>query len=137
MEQLIMLLVFALASVICLKAFAWAGRESIRIEMIDNASVTAQNLAETLRGCGGDTQYALSETARRIGGGYDGKTLHIPYDENWQICRENGAYVLTADEADSRFEGLSRAVVKAVDTDKGEVLFQIETAWQSEVNAHE
>ena len=137
MEQLVMLLVFALASVVCLKAFVWADRESLHIDLVDNASIAAQNTAETLRSCGGGVPYALLESARRIGGEYDGKTLNIQYDENWQICRENGAYILIADEADSGFEGLSRAVVKVVDTDKEEVLFQIETAWQSEVNVHE
>ncbi len=53
MEQLIMLLVFALAAAVCLKVFAYASNVSSKNEAVAQAAVLAQNCAEKLkRSCG-------------------------------------------------------------------------------------
>lgn len=54
MELLIMILVFALAAALCLKAFAKAGEISDRTARMDEASILAQNAAEMLKATHGD-----------------------------------------------------------------------------------
>lgn len=54
MEQLIMILVFALAAAICLQAFVKAEAISLETQRRDEAMVLAQNVAEVLRGTGGN-----------------------------------------------------------------------------------
>ena len=54
MEQMVMLLVFALASALCLQAFVKSGDLSQRSAARDRAAVEAQNAAETLRSQSGD-----------------------------------------------------------------------------------
>lgn len=49
MEQLIMVLVFALASALCLRCFALAGEISERTARRDEAVLIAQNAAERLK----------------------------------------------------------------------------------------
>jgi type II secretory pathway pseudopilin PulG len=53
-EQIIMLLVFALASAICLQVFVKADRQSQRNAAQSQAALTAQNAAETLKSTAGD-----------------------------------------------------------------------------------
>ena len=49
MEQLIMLLVFSLAAVICLRVFAYSLNVSSKNEAVSQAAVLAQNCAEELK----------------------------------------------------------------------------------------
>ena len=58
LEQLVMLLVFALAAALCLQAFALADRLSDRTERFDRAVLEAQRAAETVKHCRGDLQQA-------------------------------------------------------------------------------
>ena len=51
MEQLIMILVFALTASLCLQGFSLADRMSRRHEAREQAVVLAQNTAETLKAC--------------------------------------------------------------------------------------
>lgn len=50
MEQLVMVLVFALSAAVCLQVFALSGGLSRTCEARDRAVVIAQNAAETLKG---------------------------------------------------------------------------------------
>lgn len=59
MELLVMVLVFALASVICLRVFVRAQELSEQTQNRDRAVLAAQNAAETVKACGD-----LSEAAR-------------------------------------------------------------------------
>ena len=59
MEQMIMLLVFALAAALCLQAFVKSEQLSSRSENRDRAVTIAQTAAETIRHCGGDMGNAL------------------------------------------------------------------------------
>ena len=54
MEQLIMILVFAMTAALCLQGFSAANKMSQRQEQMSRAVVLAQNAAETLKGTGGD-----------------------------------------------------------------------------------
>ena len=64
MEQLVMVLVFALAAALCVQVFVLSDQTSRSYEARDRAVVAAQNAAEQLKGCGGD--YAAA--AERCGG---------------------------------------------------------------------
>lgn len=58
MEQLIMVLVFALTAALCLQGFSLADRISRRQEAREKAVVLAQNMAETLKTSYGDLEAA-------------------------------------------------------------------------------
>lgn len=85
MEQMVMLLVFALAAALCLQAFVKSDSLSSRSEARDRAAVLCQNAAETVRHYGGDAQNALSRAAEDLGAAYSEEfvTFSLDYDENW------------------------------------------------------
>ena len=51
MEQLVMVLVFALAAALCVQVFVLSDQTSRSHEARDRAVVAAQNAAENLKGC--------------------------------------------------------------------------------------
>ena len=65
MEQVLMILVFALAAALCVQVFVFSGQSSRRNEARDRAVLEAQNAAETLKsvGRGGDAELVLEKTA--------------------------------------------------------------------------
>ena len=69
MEQLLMLLVFALAALVCLQVFVFSGQTSRRNEARDRAVLEAQNAAEELKSLRGDITLA----AELYGGSCDGQ----------------------------------------------------------------
>lgn len=69
-EQMIMLLVFALAAALCLQAFVKADGISMQGENRSYAVVAAQNAAEVIRHSGGSMEHALSKAADRLGAEY-------------------------------------------------------------------
>lgn len=137
MEQLIMLLVFALAAAVCLRAFVWADTHSAQIETTDRAVLLAQSAAEAIKGSGGDVQNALSSAADILGAKYDGKVLQINYDSSWNPTNENPVYRLTAKGVDSGLDELCKAGICVCEADSKEVIFALETAWQMEVSPRE
>ena len=149
MEQIVMLLVFALAAALCLQAFVKSDQISLRSQTRSNAALAAQNTAEMIRYSGGSMEHALMETAERQGGKYlesagkDGMELQISYDEEWKSVEE-GAYLLTVREIPVQEEGLCKVLIqvreragaenpeKQADLGSGtqsEPLFELETAW--------
>lgn len=56
MEQLVMLLVFALCAAICLKVFAASRAQAEQARHIDHAVLIAQNMAERLKLSGGELE---------------------------------------------------------------------------------
>ncbi len=85
MEQMVMLLVFALAAALCLQAFVKSDDISSRSEARDRAAVLCQTAAETIRCYGGDAQNALSKAAGDLGAEYSEEfvTLSLNYDKDW------------------------------------------------------
>lgn len=152
MEQMVMLLVFALAAALCLQAFVKSDQISLRSQNRSNAALAAQNVAEVIRYNGGSLEYALTETANRQGGSYlENEGLVIAYDEEWKVAAENQAYLLTVQEIPTAEEGLHKVLIKVVsgqnqegtaeqttfgDLAESELLFEMETAWL-EVERHE
>ena len=126
MEQLVMVLVFALAAALCVRAFALADSQSKQLETCDRALLEAQNAAETLKSCGGDYR----EAAELCRGNWDGTTMQIFYDENWQAAEEETAvYTLAVTPAESGNTLLGRAEV-TVTAHGGAPLCVLPTAWQ-------
>ena len=139
MEQIVMLLVFALAAAICLQAFVTADRRSRAMEDREKAAVLCQNAAETLRSSGGDF-FAAAGTLNTTN--WDEDSFMTFYDEDWQPIDSSSPnaypwdYILRADRAETDVPGLGKAEVWAGDAKSGDELFRLEVAWQ-EVTADE
>ena len=76
MEQLVMVLVFALAAALCVQVFVLSGQTSRWNESRDQALVEAQNAAEILKGLSGDYEAACAA----CGGQWNGTMWGISYD---------------------------------------------------------
>ena len=101
MEQLIMILVFAITAALCLQGFAAANKMSLRQERTSQAVILAQNAAEILKATCGDYE-ALSE---------------MP-----------DSYHLTVNPIETADPFLSSANIQIFFED--EMLFEITVAWQ-------
>lgn len=130
MEQMIMLLVFALAAALCLQAFVKSEQLSSYSENRDRAVTIAQTAAETIRHSGGDMGHALTEAAEILGGEYRQGLLWLDYGEDWQPVQSDGAFRLAAQGVPSDVEGLWKALVQVTDEPGEEILFEIEVCWQ-------
>ena len=123
MEQLVMVLVFALAAALCVSCFVTADRLSQRSAMRDEAVIAAQNAAETIKGCRGDFERA----AALLDGTLTNGILELRAQEN--IC-----LVVTPESSGDPL--LGRARVEACASRDGEALFALTVFWQ-EVDDHE
>ena len=131
MEQLVMVLVFALAAALCLQVFVLSDKTSLRNEARDRAVLEAQNTAEKLKSLRGD----FAQARELYGGAFDGQTWGLSYDADWE--REDGgeaAYHILAIRTDSGDPLLGCAEV-TVFTAEGDLLFYLPVAWQ-EVTDH-
>lgn len=136
MEQMVMLLVFALAAALCLQAFVKSDDLSRRSEARDRAAALAQTVAETVRSCQGDMAAAAASLEGLYPYGGDGFPFEIHYNEDWALCGAGEyAYCLRAQLADSGVDGLGKASVEVVSADGQTVIFEIQVAWQ-EVSGH-
>lgn len=131
MEQLVMLLVFALAAALCLQAFVLSDQMSGRCEERDRAVTAVQNAAETLKSCGGD----LDAGVRILGGTSAGGQWQIGYDAGWkQTAVDQAAYQVLVVLKPTEEPLLGSAEVLA-QTVEGRQLFQLAVSWQ-EVEPH-
>ena len=135
MEQMVMLLVFALAAALCLQAFVSSDGASSRSEQRDRAVTLCQEAAEVIRHGGGDPEHALSRAAELLDTAYGGYSeaypLQINYNEDWTRSEDrNYAYCLRAHGLESEVPGLCKALVKVTDSTDTRTLFELEVAWQ-------
>lgn len=129
MEQMVMLLVFALAAALCLQAFVKSDRMSGRSYDRDRAVTLVQEAAEAVRHCGG-TEGAAKLLGASCSGGY----FSLAYDGDWNPGGES--YILKAEEIPSGVPGLGMAEVAMADgKDAEDVLFAVTVAWQEEITA--
>lgn len=130
-EQIVMLLVFALASALCLQAFVKSDKISLGIEERSRAALMAQDAAELLRYSGGDMGHALAQTGELLGGTYAQGMLYIGYDADWNRTEEEGVFRLTAQGVPVEEPGLQKAKIQvtAETSENSELLFEIEVAW--------
>ena len=123
-EQAVMLLVFALAAALCLKAFIWADGQSRQSADRDMALLEAQSAAEVLKANGGDYTAAVECQ----GGMWDGRVWKICYDDRWDRTEVNGTYELSAIPGDKELEYLGTAVVEVRSGDR--ILVRLPVSWQ-------
>ena len=147
MEQMVMLLVFALAAALCLQAFVKSDEMSRRSEARDRAVAEAQNAAELIRYYGGDAAHALYCAAEEMGAGYEQGAFWLDYDENWnpipaEDCgmeRPREVYRLSVWGVPTEVPRLwtVRVVVENMeDQAEPEMLFEINVSWQED-SGHE
>ena len=131
MEQLVMVLVFALAAAVCVRIFALSDRLSLENETRDRAVAAVQNAAETLKACRGD----YGAASRLLGGTWDGTAWSISYDSGWSPLAEaaEGTSQVLAVPADSGQELLGTAQVTA-STWQGNELYSLSVAWQEDAH---
>lgn len=141
MEQIVMLLVFALAAALCLQAFVKSDQLSRRSQDADHAMALCQSVAETICNNGGDIDAAFRTLNGREPGHRDGFGAFEGYNSDWEPIsgdgRESSAYTLQVLETPSEIAGLATAKVEAYVWESGEMhsLFSIDIAWQ-EVSGH-
>lgn len=122
MEQLIMVLVFALAAALCLQMFALSDRISREKEAQDHMVILAQNVAELVK---------------HTGGAPEQHTRRVPYDKNLtETTPENAVYWVSVQGLDSDIAGLNRAVVIASSAAGIAEDFTLDLCWQGEVTGH-
>jgi hypothetical protein len=124
-EQSIMLLVFAFAAAICLKAFVWADNKSALEQAQDMATVQLETAAETIKYYRGNFEV----TAAELGGKAQGDELYVNYGEDWAVGSASPCYFLKAARLDSGNELLGQARLELTDSD-GEVLSTLAVCWQ-------
>lgn len=129
MELLIMLLVFSLASGLCLQAFSIAKQQAIHSMELDCAVLQAQNAAELIKYYDGN----FSSAAKHMGGTADELSWQIYYDENWNVVSHEDTYCLSAMKQASDSPLLDNAIVSVYDS-KDELLFSLPVAWQEVEN---
>lgn len=114
MEQLVMVLVFALAAALCLTVFVEADQISRETMHRDEAVLLAQNGAEVLKSCSGDVEKA----AAILGGSPTVNGLSM----------ESGGYFGQITVVDSGVPGLGQAHIHIYLED--DLIFTLQTAWQ-------
>ena len=131
MEQVVMVLVFALAAALCLRTFALSDRLSREGELRDGAVLLAQNAAEVCKAGGGDWDLL----ARQLGGEPLGTGWTVLYNENMEVvtAAEDAVYEVVVRPEAAEMPGLGRATVSVFELGGGELLFQLPAAWQEEV----
>lgn len=129
MEQLVMVLVFALAAALCVQVFVLSGQTSRWNESRDRALVEAQNAAEILKGLSGDYEAACAA----CGGQWNGTMWGISYDEQWELAENasQAAYHLLVTPVDSETALLGGASIAVYAAD-GELLVTLPVAWQEQ-----
>ena len=123
MEQLVMVLVFALAAALCLQVFVLSDRTSRRNEARDRAVLAAQNAAEEVKSVRGD----FAQAAELYGGTWNGQLWGRSYDADW--ARDGDDYHVLVTPADSG-DALLGAAEVTVYTAEGDLLFTLPVAWQ-------
>ena len=122
MEQLVMLLVFALAAALCLQIYALSGKISRRCEARSFAATAAQNVAETVKHNRGDLSPFTGDAAA--------EQALIGFDEQWrETAPENADYLILVTLEETDVAGLGKATV-AARAAAGEDLFAIAVCWQ-------
>lgn len=115
MEQLIMILVVALAAVVCLRAFVWSDRTSRELEQRDKAVLLCQNAAETIKSCGD-----VTAAAEILGAAWE--------EDAWVI--HDGEMDLEIAEMEHFIPGMGQVSICAVHTESQKLLFSLNVGWQ-------
>ena len=132
MEQLVMVLVFALAAALCLQTFVLSGKISKKTEAKNRAVTEVQNAAEIMKN-GGFSKYLERYAPKQT----EDESVSF-FTKDWKITgEENQAeYKLTVSYTESVDLSLWKADI-AIATVSGEELIRIPVAGQTEVMQNE
>lgn len=132
MEQIVMVLVFALAAALCLQTFVLSGKISKKTEAKNRAVTEVQNAAELMKN-GGFLEYAKRYAPTETEGEYVSF-----FTEDWQITGEEkqAEYKMTVTYTESAELPLWQADITLA-TASGEELISIPVAGQMEVMQNE
>ena len=120
-EQIIMILVFAVSAAICLKSFVYSETLSKTVQKQDNAILCASNVAEVIKNS--DGKFDAAEAV--FGGKTENGTLEVSFSGY-----ENAVDV-KAVKTESGIAGLGKAEVRAFVA--GEELAFLEVCWQEDI----
>lgn len=124
-EQLIMILIFALSSALCLQAFFTAKQVSMENVNRDYAVLQAQNAAELLKYYRGNLHLA----SEHMGGNAEDSCWNIYFDKNWTETDQEISYSMIATLHDQPYDFLGEATISVYNNDN-QLLYQLSTAWQ-------
>ena len=127
MEQVIMVLVFALVSAVCIQAFALARTTSIRMSDRDHAMNISQTLAETVKAYSGNMEAVCGS----LGGEIEGEQLVFYYDSGWESVSKSADASFRAVFAQEEQDGFCRyGQITVSDTAEDQEIFSMRVAWQ-------
>lgn len=124
-EQIVMVLIFAIAAAICLEAFVFSHKYSGNLDEKAAALNEASNAAEILKSCGGD----FSAAAEAYGGTAEAGVWQLSYDSAWHPSGE-AYYCLTAIAAEEETPYLGSAGISV--TRSGGEICSLRVCWQEE-----
>lgn len=132
MEQIVMVLIFALAAALCLQTFVLSGRISQNTEAKNRAVVEAQNAAETMKSGG------LNRFVDCYGPEQSGEIWKTLLTDEWEITQEANLaeYIMTVSYEESEELSIWQAEI-SLTTAGGEDLIKIPVAGQMEVMQNE
>ena len=117
MEQLVMVLVFAIAAAVCLRLFGAAWQINRQTELRSEAAVLAQNGAEAVKGCQGD----LEKAGMILDGETNGDVLTV----------SDGDLVMQIIRRPDSLPGLGQAQIRVMQ--EQEELFFLAVSWQEAI----
>lgn len=126
MEQIIMLLVFALSAALCLQVFALSGKISHGMEDRAYAVTEVRNAAGSIKISGGD----FEKHAELFGGKTENGSWKMFYGEEWKpVSAEEAVYIVEAVPVKTE-NGLLGAAEVFASEKNGKELFKLKIAWQ-------
>lgn len=126
MEQLVMILVFALTAALCLQIFVVSNTLSVDGEVRSGAVAAVQNAAESLKICSG----SFERMAQISGGEAQKDSWRIGYDELWQeVPLAQAEYTVEASRVEMDQPLLGGADVSAR-ASSGKKLYEVRVCWQ-------
>lgn len=128
LEQLCMILIFAVVAAVCLRVFSLANEISKDRDRLDRAVITAQYTAELLKSSKGD----LEACADALSGSVDGNTLTVFCDSSGQPSDAGTKeyFKLVAVKTASSHPYTERAQITVIGD--GETVFSVDVVWQTE-----
>ena len=122
LEQMCMILVFALAAALTLQGFALSGKTIRESRTLENASLAAQNMAEVLKQSEGD----LTCAAEILGCTADSASHRLIYID------EENRFTLTAVLTETENPLLGSAQIRA-EAEDGGMIYSLRVCWQRRV----
>ncbi len=123
-ELVIMLLVFSLASVVCLQVFYKADMRGVKSQQMDTALLNAQNVAEVLKANKGN----LALCSNEFGGQANEKWI-IYFDKDWNIQSSQADFCLEVSPIKTETALLGEAKITVSDRSNN-ILSQLSVCWQ-------